>query len=52
LNAGGIVSFSFEQDPLRFEMSLTAAGDAHLKLSSRLLALARRVVSKAELGHS
>ncbi len=44
LSAGGALSFSFQNDALQFEVNLLAANDAHLRVSSRLLALARRVV--------
>jgi hypothetical protein len=47
LEAGGAVTFFFQQDALQFEVNLAAAEGAHLKMSSRLLALARRVVNKA-----
>jgi hypothetical protein len=46
LSAGGMLSFSFQNDLLRFEVNLVAANEAHLRFSSKLLALARRVVSK------
>jgi hypothetical protein len=48
LEAGGAVGFSFEQEALRFEVNLAAASGAGLKMSSRLLALARRVVNLPE----
>jgi hypothetical protein len=44
LSAGGMLSFSFQNDSLQFEVNLVAANEAHLQLSSKLLALARRVV--------
>ena len=43
LDAGGMVSFSVEEESLHFDVNLAAAYKAHLKLSSRLLALARHV---------
>jgi hypothetical protein len=46
LSAGGAVSFSFQNESLQFEVNLLAATDAHLRMSSRFLALARRVVNK------
>ena len=46
LGAGGAVSFYFEHETLQFEVNLIAADTAHLKISSRLLALARHVVGK------
>jgi hypothetical protein len=45
LSAGGMLSLSFQSDSLRFEVNLVAANEAHLRFSSKLLALARRVVS-------
>jgi hypothetical protein len=50
LGAGGAVSFYFEHETLQFEVNLIAADTAHLKISSRLLALARHVVSKTDAG--
>lgn len=47
LAAGGTVSLMLQQESLQFEVNLDRANEAHLKLSSRLLALARRVVNKA-----
>lgn len=52
LNAGGIVSFSMEEERLRFDINLEEANRVHLRFSSRLLALARRVVNKAEAAKS
>ena len=48
LSAGGALNFVLQNDTLQFEVNLLAANDAHLRVSSRLLALARRVVSKPE----
>jgi len=48
IDAGGVVGLSFELETLHFEVNLRAANDAHLKISSRMLALARRVVNKPE----
>ena len=45
LSAGGALSFSFQNEALQFEVNLVVANDAHLRVSSRLLALARRVVN-------
>jgi hypothetical protein len=42
------MSFSYPNESLQFEVNLLAATDAHLRMSSRLLALARRVVNKPE----
>ena len=41
-------AFIFEGDSLQFEVNLGAANKAHLRVSSRLLALARRVVNDPE----
>lgn len=40
---GGMVQFSVEEKQLRFEINLEAASEADLKISSRLLVLARVV---------
>jgi hypothetical protein len=48
LDAGGIVSFMMQQETLQFEVNLTEATKAHLRISSQMLALARRVVNKSE----
>jgi hypothetical protein len=50
LAAGGIVSFDFAREALQFEVNLSAADSAHLRISSRLLALAKRVLRKNEGG--
>jgi hypothetical protein len=41
--AGGIIQFVIVEDTVRFEINLEAAERVGLKLSSRLLALARNV---------
>jgi uncharacterized protein DUF4154 len=48
LSVGGALSFSFQHEALQFEVNLSAANSAHLKVSSRLLALARRVLNNPE----
>jgi hypothetical protein len=48
LDAGGTISFSSGHETLQFEVNLIAADAAHLKISSRLLALARHVVTRTE----
>ena len=45
IDAGGAVGLSFELETLHVEVNLRAANDAHLKISSRMLALARRVLN-------
>ena len=52
LDAGGILCFSMEEGALRFEVNLDEATKSHLKISSRLLALARRVVNRGEAAKS
>src|SRR5437879_3636401 len=52
LDAGGIVSFSNQPGAIQFDVNLEAANKAHLIISSRLLALARRVVNQAEAAKS
>ena len=52
LSAGGAVSFSFEHDTLQFEVNLLASDTADLRISSRLLALARHVVNRTEAAKS
>jgi hypothetical protein len=52
LRAGGVVSFSTQRGKLEFDVNLDAANRAHLRISSRLLALARRVVTGEETGRS
>jgi hypothetical protein len=39
------LSFSFQNEALQFEVNIVAANGAHLKVSSRLPAIARRVVN-------
>jgi hypothetical protein len=41
---GGMIGFLLEEDKIRFEINLDAAEHARLKVSSRLLALAKRVI--------
>ena len=43
LPLGGMINFVLEQDRVRFEINLAAAERHHLKLSSKLLAVARVV---------
>jgi hypothetical protein len=52
IDAGGAVSFLFEVDALHFEVNLAAANSAHLKISSGMLSLARRVVNIPEIAKS
>ena len=48
LDAGGIVSFAMQQEMLQFDVNLDGASKARLKISSQMLALARRVVITLE----
>jgi hypothetical protein len=48
LTAGGIMAFSMAQGNLQFDVNLQAASHANLKISSRLLMLARQIIRKAE----
>jgi hypothetical protein len=41
---GGIIGFCLEQNKIRFEINLEAAGRAKLKISARLLTLAKTVI--------
>jgi YfiR/HmsC-like len=52
LDAGGIVTFSMREETLQFDVNLEAANKAHLKISSRLLVLARHVVNRPEAAKS
>lgn len=44
--SGGIINFLVEDKKVRFEINNTAAKDAKLKISSKLLRLAKRVVKE------
>jgi YfiR/HmsC-like len=48
LEAGGAICFSYDRELLQFEVNLTAARDARLKMSAQLLGLAKRVMNPAE----
>jgi len=47
LDAGGMIDFLLEDNKLRFEVNLEAAESADLKIGSRLLVLAQRVVGES-----
>jgi YfiR/HmsC-like len=47
LDAGGMIDFPLEDNKLRFEVNLDAAESADLKIGSRLLVLAQRVVGES-----
>lgn len=42
---GGAISFFVQEESLRFDVNLPAANEAHLKISSRMLARARHVLT-------
>jgi hypothetical protein len=46
LEAGGIINFLMEEKKVRFEVNITAAEEAKLKIRSKLLRLAKRVVKE------
>jgi hypothetical protein len=47
LDAGGMIDFLLKDNKLRFEVNLDAAESADLKIGSRLLVLAQRVVGES-----
>lgn len=46
LAAGGVIKFTMEEKKVRFEINITAAKRAKLKIRSKLLRLAKRVVEE------
>jgi hypothetical protein len=48
LQAGGMVSLQATANGVLFDVNLDAVSDGHLKLSSQMLSLARRVVHHPE----
>jgi YfiR/HmsC-like len=44
VNEGGVIGFCLEEKKIRFEINLNAATEARLKISARLLSLAKTVV--------
>ena len=44
LESGGMINFIVEENKIRFEINLTAARHAGLRISSRLLGLAKRIL--------
>lgn len=46
LDAGGMIDFLLEHNTVRFEVNIAAAESADLKIGSRLLVLAQRVVGE------
>lgn len=47
---GGVINFLFENDRVRFEINVDAAARARLKISAKLLALAKLVVRTGDAG--
>ena len=47
---GGMINFVWEGDRVRFEANVDAAEHAHLRLSARLLTVAKLVVGKSQAG--
>jgi uncharacterized protein DUF4154 len=52
ITAGGMLSIAFQHDAIQFEVNLASAREAHFRVSSRLLALAHRVVEQTESSKS
>jgi len=52
LESGGIINFLMEEEKVRFEINITAAEQAKLKIRSQLLRLAKRVVNKNATGEN
>ena len=48
VSAGGMLSIAFEHEAIQFEVNLASAKEAHFRVSSRLLALAHRIVEQTE----
>jgi hypothetical protein len=52
LASGGAIDFLIAEDRLQFEVTIGAASDAHLRISSNMLAPARHVITRAEAAKS
>ena len=52
LASGGAIDFLISEDKLQFEVNMGAASDAHLRISSNMLALARHVITRTEAAKS
>ncbi len=50
LEAGGILNFIMEENKVRFEINMAAAKRADLKIRSKLLRLARRLIERDNAG--
>jgi hypothetical protein len=46
--SGGAIDFLIEEEIVKFEVNMVAASDAHLRISSNMLARAHHVVAKME----
>jgi len=46
---GGVIGFSLEENKIRFEINLDAAERAKLKISSRLLSLAKQIIGATKV---
>jgi len=46
---GGMINFVLEEDRVRFEINVKASERAHLKLSARLLTVAKLIVTDEEI---
>jgi hypothetical protein len=46
-SVGGMIGFVFDVDRIRFEINLDPAADSHIRISSKLLSLARTVKGKS-----
>lgn len=46
VNQGGIIGFCLEENKIRFEINLDSAEKAQLRISARLLALAKIVIGR------
>jgi hypothetical protein len=46
--SGGAIDFLIEEEILKFEVNMVAASDAHLRISSNMLARAHHVLAKME----
>jgi hypothetical protein len=49
---GGVINFVLDESRVRFEINLKAAERAHLKLSARLLTVAKLIVAEEESGRN
>ncbi len=52
LASGGAINFLVDAEKLQFEVNLAVANDAHIRISSNMLALARHVLTRADAAKS